>query len=117
MFSHREARRMVADDSQVLNEAFPEAPPSLTDVKNRTTATNDAVDHTFRLTGEAITDGIGTLWALYSSSGCGVLARQAARTSAEIRSGICVRVAQGVHKNIPQTSSTKGLQWSHQRPP
>ena len=102
MFSHREAGRMVADALQMLTEAFPEASPSFTDVKNGTTATNDAVDHIFRLTGEAITDGIDALWALYISSGCGVLARQAARMSAGIRSGICVRVARGVHKNIPQ---------------
>lgn len=65
-------------------------------------APNDAVHHIFRLTGEASTDGIGALWALYISSGCGVPARQAARTSAGIRSGICVPVARGVHKNIPQ---------------
>ena len=54
------------------------------------------------MTGEAITDGVDALWALHISSGCGVFAGQSARTSAGIRSGICVRVARGVHKNIPQ---------------
>ena len=45
LFSHREASRMVADASQVLTESVPEA-----------------VDHIFRLTGKAITDGIDALY-------------------------------------------------------
>ena len=60
---------------------------------NGTTATNDAVDHIYKLTAEAITDGIDALWALYISSGCGVLqvhgTRQAARTQGYVPASVC----------------------------
>ena len=48
MFCDREARRMVADTSQVLTEAFPEASPSICCNSQRSTAERGAETGTER---------------------------------------------------------------------
>ena len=62
MFSHRKARRIVSNATQVFTEAFPQSPPSLTNVQAATTY--DGVDHILGLASEAVTDDIKALGTL-----------------------------------------------------
>ena len=45
MFSYRKARRIVSNATQVVTEAFPQSPLSLTNVQAAATTTYDGVDH------------------------------------------------------------------------
>ena len=64
MFGYGKARRIVSKFTEVLTEAFPQPPPSLTNVQAAAATTYDGVHHILRLTSEAVTDGIGALKAL-----------------------------------------------------
>ena len=64
MFSYRKARRIVSNATQVFTEAFPQSPPSLTDVQAAAATTYDGVDHILGLASEAVTDGIKALGTL-----------------------------------------------------
>ena len=65
MFGYRKARRIVSKATQVLTEAFPQPPSSLTnDVQATTATTYDGVDYILGLASEAVTDGIKALGTL-----------------------------------------------------
>ena len=64
MFSYRKARRIVSNATQVFTDAFPQAPPSLTNVQAAAATTYDGLDHILRLASEAVTDGIKALGTL-----------------------------------------------------
>ena len=64
MFGYRKARRIVSNATQVLTEAFPQSPPSLTNVQETAATTYDGVDHILVLASEAVTEGIKALWTL-----------------------------------------------------
>ena len=57
MFGYRKARRIVLNATQVFTEAFPQPPPSLTNVQADAATTYDEVDHILGLASEAVTDG------------------------------------------------------------
>ena len=50
--------------TQVFTEAFPQSPPSLTNVQAAAATTYDGVDHILGLASEAVTDGIKALGTL-----------------------------------------------------
>ena len=60
MFGYRKARNAT----QVFTEAFPQSPPSLTNVQTAAATTYDGVDHILVLASEAVTDGIKALETL-----------------------------------------------------
>ena len=64
MFSYRKARRMVSNATQVFTEAFPQSPPSLTNVQAATATIYDGVNHILGLASEAVRDGIKALGTL-----------------------------------------------------
>ena len=64
MFGYGKARRIVSNTTKVHTEAFPQLPPSLTNVQAAAGTTDDGVHHILRLTSEVVTDGIGALGAL-----------------------------------------------------
>ena len=64
MFGYSKARRIVSNATQAFTEAFPQPPPSLTNVKAAAATTYDGVDHILGLASEAVTDGIKVLGTL-----------------------------------------------------
>ena len=64
MFGYRKARRIVSNTTQVFTEAFPQPPPSLTNVQAAEATTYDGVDNIFGLATEAVTDGVKVLGTL-----------------------------------------------------
>ena len=75
MFGYMKARRIVSHATQVFTEAFPQPPPSLTNVQAAAATTDDGVDYILGLASEAVTDGIKALRTLEGGLRCGVLAR------------------------------------------
>ena len=75
MFGYRKARRIVSNATQVFTEAFPQPPPSLTNVQAAAATTYDGVDYILGLASEAVTDGMKALRTLEGGLRCGVLAR------------------------------------------
>ena len=64
MFGYSKARRTVSNATQVFTEAFPQPPPTLTNVQAAAATTYDGVDHILRLASKAVTHGkkaFGTL--------------------------------------------------------
>ena len=61
MFGHRKARTIVSNLTQVFTEAFPQSPPSLTNVQAAAATTYGGADHILGLASEAVTDGIKAL--------------------------------------------------------
>ena len=64
MFGYMKARIIVTNATQVFTEAFPQPPPSLTNVQGTAATTYDGVDHIFGLASEAVTNGIKALGTL-----------------------------------------------------
>ena len=64
MFGYRKARGIVSNATQVFNEAFPQPPPSLTNVQATAATTDDKIHHILGLASEAITDGMKALGTL-----------------------------------------------------
>ena len=58
MIGFRKASRIVSNATQVFTEAFPQSPPSLTNVQAAAATTYDGVDHILGLASETVTDGI-----------------------------------------------------------
>ena len=58
MFGYRKARRIVRNATQVFTEAFPQPPPSLTNVQGTAATTYDGVDHILGLASEAVTNDV-----------------------------------------------------------
>ena len=61
MFGYRKARRIVSNATQVFTEAFPQPPPSLSNVQATVATTYDGVDHILGLASDAVRDGIKAL--------------------------------------------------------
>ena len=64
MFGYRKARKIVSNATQVFTEAFPQPPPSLTNVQATAATTYDRIDHILGLATEAVMDGIKALGTL-----------------------------------------------------
>ena len=108
VFSYGKPRGSIANTAQVLTEAFPYAPSSLSDVHAGTTAASDTVHNILRLTVETVADGVCTFGSMKNSLRCYVLACLTMGTTAGNGSSSrwrC-RAISGMHENISEISVT-----------